>query len=116
MTEIFPIIYTGEHRFAAEVPRLRSLGLYAFLIGVPLAMLEPHGDRVRLNHGNRTLRSLAQAGGLSAGDVVAILLNRSRHNIPNSHDQPYQHRVLLEMIQEWENLEAIRNLGLNHRR
>jgi hypothetical protein len=102
MTNIFPVIYTGDHRFAAEVNRLRSLGLYAFLIGLPIKMLEEHVEQVSLNHGGRTLRALAHAGGLTAGDVVAILTDKKRHDIPNSNDQPYQHQVLLEMIQEWE--------------
>ena len=102
MTEIFPIIYTGEHRFAAEVHRLRGLGLYAFLIGAPLEMLEEHEEQARLNHGNRTLRALSQAGGLSAGDVVAILRDCGRYEIAQPNDQIFQHKVLLRLIQEWE--------------
>ncbi len=100
--KMFPVIWVGASRFADEVVRLRDLGLHAFVIGVPLEMLQEHEDQAAINTGY-SLRALEQRGGLTAMDVNAILMDCGRYEIPNPRDQPYNHKVLLNLIEVWQN-------------
>lgn len=105
--KMFPVIYAGDARFAAEVHRLRDLGLHAFVIGVPYPMLVNHLPQVARNHDGASLTSLEQRGGLTAMEVNAILLDCERYEITWPKDQPYNHRVLLNFIQEWHRARGL---------
>jgi hypothetical protein len=40
---------------------------------IPLELIEPHDEQARRNHGNQSLFRLAQRGGLSACEAVAVI-------------------------------------------
>lgn len=44
--------------------------------GIPWGVIAPHERQARLNHAGQTLRRLAERGGLSPCEAVAVLENR----------------------------------------
>lgn len=75
---------------------------------IPFAMIAPHEKQARANHG-QSLDRLAERGGLSADEAIAILHDRSwgsvKHCIENEH-------YLIGLVRTWraENREH----GANH--
>lgn len=74
---IFPIMVGHDPREA--IKEARASGGMVLVIGLPWAMIEPHEAQAKRNHGGQTLKRLAERGGLSAGEAVAVL-----------NDGPYQ--------------------------
>jgi hypothetical protein len=46
------------------------------LSAIPWDLIQPHGAQAKANHGGQTLRRLAQRGGLSPCEAVAVLEDR----------------------------------------
>jgi hypothetical protein len=97
---MMPIVYPGSYRFAEEVQRLRRVGLCAFVIAVPMEMMDGHNDRCVTNHG-LSLRGLANRGGCSARDALAMLQDKHPGELGNK-DQAVYHKMLLREIHNWE--------------
>lgn len=74
---IFPIMDGYDTR--EVIKEARAAGGTILVIGLPWAMIEPHEARAKSNHGGQTLKRLAERGGLSAAEAVAVLV-----------DQPYR--------------------------
>jgi hypothetical protein len=49
---------------------------------IPWSVIEPHDAQARHNHGGQTLARLAERGGLSACEAVAVLEDREWHSMP----------------------------------
>ena len=65
---------------------------------IPWALIAPHEKRAMDNHGQQTLKRLAERGGLSTCEACAVLENRPWHKMPNDgarHD-------LLEAVARFE--------------
>lgn len=91
MTIEFPIMWSYEDRRAAakEQRTLRT--------SIPVALIAPHEAQANHNHG-QTLKRLAERGGLSPCEAVAVLEDRRWHAMP---DREADQR-LSELIADWE--------------
>ena len=61
---------------------------------IPWAMIQPHEATALKNH-QQSLETLAQRGGLSSCEAVAILEDRAWSEIENSED------ILLKKVAKW---------------
>lgn len=105
--DIFPVKLEYDFR-QQTVRRLREHGdLYA-CVGVPRAMLVGRADRFLRNHG-ATLNELAQRGGISIDECIAVLEDRRWAHI----DEAEAHSSMRQKILAWEAAEEI---SLPHRR
>lgn len=73
---MMPIMSIG-YRYDEQLRELRSGGVQSVIIAVPWAVMQPHEAQAQRNHG-QSLARLAERGGLSACEAVAILEDR-RH-------------------------------------
>jgi hypothetical protein len=66
---------------------------------IPWAMLEPHDEQAKRNHGGQNLQVLRRRHGISACEALAILDDREWRSIPTkaAHDE------LERRIADWEN-------------
>lgn len=83
---VFPVSFPWEHerRFAHEragCPR-----------SIPWAMVAPHERQARSNH-SQTLTRLAERGGLSARELVAVLTDRRYEDVVEFGDE----RMIIEL-------------------
>lgn len=69
-----PIMAVG-YRANDDLRELRSNGCCWAVIQLPWAMLEPHAAQAERNH-SQTLERLAERGGLSACEALAVLEDR----------------------------------------
>lgn len=74
MSELFPISAFSYH-FREDVAEYRAAEVGSVVIGLPWAMIQPHEAQAQLNH-SQSLKRLAERGGLSACEALAILDNR----------------------------------------
>ncbi len=74
MTVEFPVLW--PHR-RSEVEKLEALGCPR---SVPWAIVAPHEEQARRNHG-QSLTRLAERGGLSPAELVAVLTDRSWRDV-----------------------------------
>lgn len=51
-------------------------------ISIPWRLLTPHEAQAKRNHGGQDLETLARRGGLSPGELVAVLEDRRYHVMP----------------------------------
>lgn len=75
--DIFPIMVGYDPR--EKINEARRAGSTVVVVGLPWAMIDPHEPQAKLNHGGQTLRRLAERGGLSAAEAVAVM-----------RDEPYR--------------------------
>jgi hypothetical protein len=68
---------------------------YDHLPGIPWAMIAPHAEQARRNHG-QTLHRLHERGGLSWCEALAVLEDRKWRPEPNAK------RIMLAKVREWE--------------
>lgn len=68
MRDTFPILPPSP----SDVTRLVAAGI-AQPKGVPWDMLAPHAERMAKNHGGQSMETIADRGGLDAGELVAVL-------------------------------------------
>jgi len=71
---VFPILLGHGER--ETIKEARAAGATTLIIGLPWDMIEPHEDQARRNHGGQSLERLAERGGLSAAEAVAVLAGR----------------------------------------
>lgn len=58
-------------------PILRDSSGGGIICSIPWVMIAPHEAQASLNHGGQSLYRLAERGGLSACEVVAVLEDRA---------------------------------------
>lgn len=80
MPELFPILSAG-HRVKEEHAELRKHGVTFAVVGLPWEMITPHAAQAKKNHG-QTLERLAERGGLSACEALAVLDDRAWFKMP----------------------------------
>ncbi len=70
------------------------------LDAVPWAFLAPHENQARRNHG-QTLEQLADRGGLSAKEMLAVVTGRHWLQM-YAIDSPQANRQLLQHLEAWK--------------
>lgn len=90
--ELFPIALNPASR--TEMRELRAAGVTTCVIGLPWSLIEGHEAQARVNHGGQSLRRLAERGGLSACEAVAILQDRRWERMADAEAQ----RALAAML------------------
>ena len=73
---------------------------------IPLAMIAPHEAQAWVNHG-QTLARLAERGGLSACEAVAVLEDRAWRSMTPMTQKAAEAR-LDELVAEWRAALAVR--------
>lgn len=71
---MFPILRTS-YKLAGHVSAARAAGLGQITIAIPWDVMAPHARQAWENH-SQTLDRLAERGGLSLCEAVAVLENR----------------------------------------
>lgn len=71
---------------------------------IPLALIAPHEEQAQRNHGGQTLQRLAERGGLSAVEALAVLEDRRWYEIA----EPVARQLLEAKVREWEELDRLR--------
>jgi hypothetical protein len=71
----FPIMF-GDYRVREQTEKLRRDGGRVIIVALPWEMISPHERQAQRNHGGQTLKRLAERGGLSAAEAVAVLEDR----------------------------------------
>jgi len=64
---------------------------------IPFAMLEPHAEQARRNHG-QSLHTLCERGGLNPAEALAILDGKSWDAYLHCEDNA---RVLINRVRKW---------------
>lgn len=93
--KVFPVLLPvgREAQLALE---LRRECVPFIVTSVPWEMLEPHLEQLRTNHG-QTPDWLANRGGLSAQELIAVLQGKRSMSMPHAT----AHRILGELILDW---------------
>lgn len=73
-SEIFPILDGPSYR--VEPREHRQKGRCFIIVGLPWEMIAPHEQQAQRNHGGQTLKRLAERGGLSNSEALAVLEDR----------------------------------------
>ena len=69
---------------------------------VPWAMLVPHEEQARRNHGGQSLKRLAERGGLDWSELLAVLRDQDWQNDPDAKDR------VLDRVKRWKADDAKR--------
>jgi hypothetical protein len=94
----FPIMHQRDYdRAGSTEKQLRAAGVLFAVVNVPWPMIEPHALQARHNH-SQTLERLAERGGLSACEALAVIEDRPYSTIP----EPAAHIRLLDLICEFQ--------------
>lgn len=102
--KMFPIMLHSDR----DTTRLGSIGLARkrgtpyVCVCVPWEMLAPHEAQAQRNH-SQSLQRLAERGGLSAGECLAVLEGKGWHNI--EHDGARANEQLCRKVAEWIDAE-----------
>lgn len=67
---MFPVLWPYRREDIAELERLGCQR------SVPWALLSPHEQQAKWNHGGQSLQTLASRGGLDATEMLAVLEDR----------------------------------------
>lgn len=89
MPDVFPILMPA-HRMEIVRRDLRAAGVCSMVVCVPWSLMAPHEARAQRNHGGQSLARLAERGGLSACEALAVIEDRSWRGMPT----PEAHRQL----------------------
>jgi antitoxin (DNA-binding transcriptional repressor) of toxin-antitoxin stability system len=72
---MFPMLLPS-YKLADYVEKVRAGGGIWITVSIPWAVIAPHARQAWINH-SQTLERLAERGGLSAAEAVAVLDNRA---------------------------------------
>jgi hypothetical protein len=96
---LFPVL--NDYRLREEIPALRAAGVQNLVVGFPWAIIAPHERQAQKNH-SQTLARLAERGGLSACEAIAVLTDQPWRRMTFAES----HRRLAEIVRERTALEA----------
>ena len=97
IARIFPIMAPILRDDASKLMRdIRVSGRCFLVLGVPWAMIEPHAKQAYSNH-SQTLERLAERGGLSPCEAIAILNDQPWRKM----DQNNANAILASKITLW---------------
>jgi hypothetical protein len=92
---MFPILF--NYRASEQLKALGAVDPYA-CVGIPWEMIEPHEAQAHKNH-QQTLKRLAERGGLSHREALAVLEDRPYPWSPG--DEVRDNQKLCRMIAAW---------------
>lgn len=94
-TRLFPILqsYADMQRIVRDAVKY---AVPAIVLTVPWDLMLGHAEQAMKNH-YQTLGRLAEHGGLSASEAVAVLEDRAWHNMPDGED----YRLLFDKLLAW---------------
>lgn len=99
MSRVFPIMIverpTDDRSSARQV---RAAGGCVLVVGLPWDMIAPHEKQALRNH-SQTLKRLAERGGLSAGEALAVLEGYSWDRA--GVDEGANHNRLAALLAAW---------------
>lgn len=73
----FPIMWPQRATELAElVSDTRRLGIHVLIVSLPWGLLEAHSKQLGLNHNQQSLAALANRGGLSHSEALAVIEDR----------------------------------------
>ena len=100
VARIFPVMQSGYRYYDADstVSKVRASGGVFAVVGIPWDLIAKHETQAQRNH-SQTLARLAERGGLSAGEAVAVMTGKSWSEIPR--DEAACHRQLVGMILDY---------------
>jgi hypothetical protein len=96
---LFPIMIGLAYETHERINDARNAGVTQLVVGLPWEMILPHDKQARRNH-DQTLQRLAERGGLSACEALAVLEDRSWHELRLPFAEA--HRQLAERLARWE--------------
>lgn len=100
--ELFPIMVP---RYSSELPGflkdLREAGVTALVVGIPWDIIEPHEAQAIANYGGLSLRDLADHGGLSPAEALAVMADRPFAAL-RSDEQVEAYRQLYDIVRRKE--------------
>ena len=94
--EMFPILF--DYRIKEEIKKLRDAHCVSMVISLPWPMVEAHERQAQKNHSQSVAR-LAERGGLSPCEAVAVLEDRDYYPAPSL---PAAHARLKELFSAWQ--------------
>lgn len=97
MNELFPIMGI-DYRHGETVSALRKAGVMFAVVAVPWEMMAPHERQADLNH-SQTLKRLAERGGLSPTEAIAVIEGKRWRDLRGMTDTQ-AHRRLHEYVQQ----------------
>lgn len=101
--KLFPIMALSySYRARAELAEYRADGDAIVVIGIPWLMIAPHEQQAQRNH-RQTLQQLADRGGLSACEALAILEHRPYRNMPLAASN----RQLAATVDAWRRFSGV---------
>jgi hypothetical protein len=89
-------IMLPTNREAGLALELRRENVTCIIVSLPWEMIAPHEAQAVTNHG-QSLERLAQRGGLSASEALAVLGGKKSLAMPHAT----AHRILGEMLLDW---------------
>lgn len=70
---------------------------------IPWEFIAAHNAQALKNHGSQTLARLAERGGLSLGETLAVIENREQPwHAPTPSEREYMTARLRDLISEWQ--------------
>jgi hypothetical protein len=103
----FPILqsYGAPSRIFTDAAKY---GVQAVVRALPWDMIAPHAERAMKNH-QQTLERLAERGGLSACEAVAVLDDRPWTRMPDGQD----YKILLDRFLAWHVIKGAPTPAVN---
>ncbi|MDQ0472773.1 hypothetical protein [Labrys wisconsinensis] len=80
--DLFPIM-SLNHEYRTIVADMRARGTPLLVLGIPWSMIAPHERQALRNH-SQSLSRLAERGGLSACEALAVLADREWRSMPRA--------------------------------
>ena len=101
MSALFPIMVPEPVRPFFQ--KLRQAGVPCALVGLSWSIIGPHERQAQINH-DQTLQRLAERGGLSPAEALAVLENRSVRSQGNRGDldEVEATRQLMVWVKAWQ--------------
>ena len=105
MTEAYMPIIALSYRADDDLRELRKAGITTLVVQVPWSLVTPHQRQARSNH-DQTLERLAERGGLSPGEMMAVLEDRPHRRMSKAE----ANQQLLAKLREHEEAQRTREV------
>lgn len=97
--KMFPVLW--GYRVKDAIAEMQAAGSVYFPVCIPWDMLTPHAAQAQTNH-SQTLARLAERGGLSVSEAIAVLQDRRHRSMPLVESNETLCRLIARWIKEQE--------------